>query len=298
MKQPTYIETLGATLRAPGFLVPLALAAFASNSLLTRAALGADALDPASFSLVRLTAGAITLSLLASLGGQAIKPTRADLPGSVALLAYVAGFSFAYVTLDAGLGAIVLFGAVQATIFAAAVHAGPPPGVREWLGMTAAFGGLVYLVSPAEASAPLGPLLSMAAAGVAWGAYTLIGRKGGAPLGVSARSFSGATLLCVPLILLAEGGTPTGFALAALSGAVTSGLGYAVWYAALPRLRRTTAGVAQLAVPPLTALAAWPLLGEAQSARFFGLTAVVLIGIAVAIWPARSRHRPASDTKT
>jgi drug/metabolite transporter (DMT)-like permease len=274
-------------------LVAAALAAFASNSLLARAAIGAGRADPAAFTALRLASGAAALALLARLapragGGAGAAP--AARPGALArgaaLAAYALLFSFAYARVSAGVGALVLFACVQATMLAAAVRAGEGPRGVGWLGVALGLGGLALLTLPgADAPDALGAAW-MAGAGVAWGLYSLLGRGSAAPLAETA----GAFLVAAPAGLVALGigfaaGTAhadaAGVALGTASGAVASGLGYVVWYAALPRIGAARAAVVQLLVPVLAAAGGAALLSEAPGARLAVSAALVLGGVAL-----------------
>lgn len=261
-----------------------ALLAFAANSVFCRLALGHAEIDAASFTLLRLAAGAVTLALLCAAQGRA--PFRRDLPSAAALFVYAAAFSFAYRELTAGTGALLLFGTVQLTMIGTGLIRGERPGAWEWAGLLAALGGLGWLVAPGLAAPPpLGAGL-MALAGVAWGVYSLRGRARGDPLATNAGNFAWAVPLA--LLLFAAGPGPArisaaGATWAVLSGALASGVGYAVWYAALPRLTATRAATLQLTVPVLAALGGVLFLGETLSARLVLAAVLVLGGVAVAI---------------
>ncbi|MEO1657678.1 MAG: EamA family transporter [Pseudomonadota bacterium] len=261
----------------------LALLAFAGNSLLTRAALDGGLIGAGSFSLIRLASGAVLLGGMMLAAKRNPLPSRQDLGGVVALLIYALGFSFAYLELGAGLGALLLFGCVQATTISAGFLLRERFDIRSVAGLALAGGGLVFLLRPGETAPPIAAALMMMAAGSAWGAYTLLGR--GAPEATlrTARNFIGAAVLASPLLLLHDGAslTANGALLAILSGAITSGLGYAVWYAVLPRLSAVTAGSAQLVVPPLTALLALPLLKEPLTMDLVIASTVILGGVAL-----------------
>jgi len=245
-------------LRGPGqpralLLLAFALAAFAANSLLCRRALDEGLADPAGFTFVRMASGAIVLALLALPRWRRLRPPT-DLRMAAFLFLYMAGFSFAYLELDAGTGALLLFGAVQLTMFAAGLAGGERLPLRGWFGLALACAGLVGLLLPgATAPSPAGAAL-MIGAGVAWGAYSLLGRGAGDSLSVTAANFA---LGVPPAALLlwvwrADFGlTGEGFALAAASGALASALGYAAWYAVLPSLSAGRAATVQLAVPVL-----------------------------------------------
>jgi drug/metabolite transporter (DMT)-like permease len=261
-----------------------ALIAFAANSLLCRAALGGGRADAASFTFLRLASGAAVLLLLSrGMGGA----RGGSWPSAAALFVYAAAFSFAYFFLPAGVGALLLFGAVQVTMIGVGIAAGerPPPAV--WAGLILALGGLVHLsLRGARALSPGGTAL-MLAAGIAWGVYSLRGRRAGPPLPATADNFRRAAPLAALIwIAVAIAGrnhvTAEGAALAAASGAITSGLGYVAWYSALPHLTAARAAVLQLSVPVLAAAGGVLLLGEALTARLLVSGGAILIGIALA----------------
>jgi drug/metabolite transporter (DMT)-like permease len=279
------------TLRTAG-LAAVAMVAFAANSLLCRAALGARAVDALTFTSVRLASGALVLALLMR-GRSGMRGGFTAWRLGAALFAYAIGFSLAYTRITAGVGALLLFGAVQATMIGGGLVAGERPRAREWLGLGLALAGLVVLTFPGLTAPDPAGAAFMLAAGIAWGVYSLGARASGEPLAANAASFA----CSVPLALVAQGVgfvtmpprvTATGLALAVTSGAVTSGLGYAVWYAALRGLTAAQAAIVQLSVPPLAALGAVALLGEALGARLIVGGAAVLGGIAVA-FAARRR---------
>ena len=214
----------------------------------------------------------------------------------LALLVYIFGFTFAYVGLDAGLGALILFGMVQITMFGGALLSAEPVPGRRWAGALLAFGGLVYLLAPGDAGVAFGPAALMALAGIGWGVYSLAGRGAADALGATAANFVLAAPLALLVALLAGFAQPSlaGLALAVVSGAVTSGLGYALWYAILPQLGASRAAVAQLSVPVIAALGGAALLGEAPSLRLVLAGVLVLGGVAISLLPAR-RGQGASD---
>lgn len=267
-----------------------ALISFAMNSLLCRAALGALLIDAATFTLVRLTSGALILGFLAR--GSLRSKARADPTGreraysALALFFYALPFSLAYLRISAGTGGFVVFGCVQITMIGSDLMKGRRMGVREGIGLTLALLGLLWLTRPgSESPDPLGVLL-MAVAGLAWGIYSILGRRSGPPLRATARNFAAA----IPLALIASAwtlasaqATPKGLALALISGGVTSGLGYVAWYAALPSLSATRASIVQLAVPPLASALGIVLLGEALTSRLLIAAPMILGGIAIAV---------------
>ena len=266
-----------------------ALVGFAANSLLCRAALGARSIDAASFTAIRIASGALVLLVLA--GRRA--PRTGSWPSAAALFAYAAAFSFAYLRLTAATGALILFALVQATMIGVGIWRGERPRALEWLGLALAAGGLVALTLPGLAAPdPLGAAL-MAGAGVAWGIYSLRGRGATNPLAVTADNFARAvpfTALLLVAIPLASGRITTrGALLAATSGALASGIGYSLWYAALPHLRATRAAIVQLSVPVLASLGAVVTLGESISLRLAGATAAILGGVLIAML-ARQRR--------
>jgi drug/metabolite transporter (DMT)-like permease len=272
----------------PAVLTAMALVAFATNSLLCRFALGEAQVDAASFTSLRLLSGALTLWVIALISGRYNGRGRAGSWGSAAMLfLYAVAFSFAYLTLDVGTGALILFGSVQATMIVAGFIEGHRPQALEWIGMICASCGLIYLVSPGlSAPAPFGSML-MAAAGIAWGIYSLRGRGSGDPVASTAGNFVRAApfALLVSLILLADLDiTARGACLAVLSGALASGMGYVVWYAALKDLTTTRAAIVQLAVPVLAASGGVLFLSEVVTDRLLVSGIVILGGVVLAIW--------------
>jgi drug/metabolite transporter (DMT)-like permease len=278
-----------------GLLTGIAMIAFASNSLLCRLALQHASIDAASFASIRLVSGAAMLGVLARLSTGRAPRARADWIAATALFAYVAFFSFAYLSVSAGTGALILFGAVQLTMFAAGLRAGEQFAPLAWLGLALALAGLLYLVSPGvTAPTPLGAVL-MGAAGVSWGVYSLRGRRAADPLSASAANFLCAAPMALVLSLLLHNGfhaAPTGIALAITSGAVTSGIGYVVWYAALKGLSAMRAATVQLSVPPIAAFGAALLLAEPMTMRLVCASAAILGGIALVLASrTRAAHR-------
>jgi len=265
--------------------VLFALACFAANSVLCRMALRVSHIDPASFTTVRLAAGAATLALLARMRGGSGTP-RGSWRAALTLIVYALPFSFAYVGLTAGTGALLLFGAVQVVMLAAGFVAGER--IDRWLiaGWLLAVAGLVLLLVPGAAAPPTREALLMLIAGIAWGCYSLQGRGSRDALGDTAgnfvRALPAAVLLSALLYAQRHADAP-GVALAALSGAVASGLGYAAWYTALPRLGAIAAANAQLAVPVIAALAGVALFAEPISARLALASVLVLGGTALAV---------------
>lgn len=267
-----------------------ALVAFAFNSILCRLALRTEEADAASFTSIRLASGAVMLVLISYLVNKRSQTKNGSWHSGFLLFAYAACFSFAYTHLTAGTGALILFGCVQITMIAAALAKGERPGVLEWFGLAAALGGLIYLVFPGLASPPLVSSALMAAAGIAWGAYTLRGRGSGDPLGDTIGNFIRAvpmgavvSVIFIPAFHLSN----RGILLAILSGAVTSGIGYTVWYAALKHHTATRAAVLQLVVPVLTALIGVLFLAEVATIRLTIATGLILGGIGLVIFGKR-----------
>jgi drug/metabolite transporter (DMT)-like permease len=275
------------------------MVAFAANSILCRLALAPGAIDPASFTAVRLASGAaILLVIVHATGRGGLRGSGNWLSGAF-LFAYAIGFSLAYVDLTIATGALLLFGAVQLTMLVAAIAGGERPQPLQWLGIAAAVGGFVYLVSPGlEAPSPLGSLL-MTAAGVAWGFYTLRGRGTADPIAATGDNF----VRSVPLVLvvglawvLLRGAhlTTRGLALATISGAVTSGVGYVIWYVALRRLTATRAAAVQLTVPVIAAAGGVLFMAEAITLRLIVASLAILGGVGVVMAGRETRSAPPS----
>lgn len=263
------------------FFTATAMVAFAANSLLCRMALGYELIDPASFTTIRIIAGAITLVVIvaARRGEPNLKPDGA---ATAALFAYMVFFSFAYISLSAGTGALLLFGAVQMTMFVAAIRAGEKFSAVSWIGLAVAFSGLVYLVAPGvSAPEPIGAVL-MVLAGVAWGAYSLVGRRAERPLLATASNF----VYCIPLTFVLSAVcyqstdvTAPGVLLAIASGSIASGIGYTVWYAVLPHLSAGRAATVQLSVPVIAAVGGVLFLSEPTTMRLVIASGPILGGI-------------------
>jgi drug/metabolite transporter (DMT)-like permease len=273
-------------------LAGAALVAFAANSVLARLALRGGGIDAASYSTIRLASGAVVLSLLVWRRGTARPLAAGSWIGALFLFLYAAPFSYAYLSLATGTGALILFAAVQVTMILVGIRGGERPQPREWLGLVLALAGLVWLVLPGiGAPAPLGAAL-MAVAGISWGFYSLRGRRSGAPLADTTGNFLRATPLALGLTALTLASatmTPTGVLYAILSGGLASGVGYAIWYAALPGLTATRAATIQLAVPVLAAVAGVILLAEPLSVRLVSAAAAILGGVGLAV-SARARR--------
>lgn len=274
------------------WLTLLAMIAFAGNSLLCRMALGNELIDAISFSSIRLYSGALCLLLLVlpKLKGQA--SGHINWRTVAALFIYMVFFSYGYVSLSAGTGVLILFVAVQLTMFAVALRRGERFSLPAWAGLVTSGAGIVYLVSPGvTAPDPLGALC-MLIAGIGWGVYSVIGSGDSEPGVATARNFVGAVPLAVAVQLLfidSSAIRPEGFALAVVSGALTSGVGYIIWYQALRGLSVSFAAVVQLAVPILVVAGGALFLGEDLTARLGIASAVTIGGIAVVL---RSRQLP------
>ncbi|HEY6009817.1 MAG TPA: DMT family transporter [Geobacteraceae bacterium] len=275
-------------------LTVLALVAFAANSVLCRLALGGATIDAASFTTIRILSGAVTLLAFSRLGRRPVAVDRGSWLSAAALCLYAAAFSLAYLSLAAGTGALILFGAVQATMILAGLASGERPGVAEWSGLFLAVAGLVYLVLPGLAvPSPFGGVL-MAIAGVSWGAYSLRGRATVNPVAVTCDNFVRAVPLALALSLAMlphMSISPRGALLATLSGSLASGVGYVLWYTVVRRMATSLAATVQLAVPVLAATGGVIFLGERISLRFCLAALAILGGVALAVF---GRARPVS----
>lgn len=266
------------------WLTTLALIAFAANSLLCRLALAQPSIDAASFSLIRLTSGAVSLWLILKFSKQGIeaKP-KGNWVSAGFLFLYVAGFSYAYLSLSASTGALILFGTVQVAMLFASLYAGERPRPAEWVGWLLALTGLIYLVLPGLTTPTAAGFIAMALAGIGWGYYSLRGRGVTAPLAETAGNFARATPFAVLFFFYWApqhmNFSTTGILAAIISGAVTSGAGYAIWYAALRALSATQAATVQLAVPVMTAAGGVIFLSEAITLRLLSAGVLILGGI-------------------
>jgi drug/metabolite transporter (DMT)-like permease len=263
-----------------------ALVAFAGNSVLCRLALGAGAIDAYSFTAVRLGSGALAL-LLVNIWREPFRVSvKGSWRGAFFLLLYALPFSLAYVQLDAGIGALLLFAVVQLTMIGSGLRSGERPLPFEWLGFAGALGGLVYLVFPGlTAPNPAGAAL-MIVAGIGWGGYSIRGKTAGDPGSVTAGNFQRAALLVLPAAVLAWPWLSLSFRgvlLATASGVLASGLGYTAWYAALKSLPVTRAALVQLSVPVIAAAGGVIFLGEALTIRLISASAVILGSVVLAI---------------
>lgn len=263
--------------------------AFAGNSLLCRLALKETSIDAASFTTLRLLSGAVMLWLLVRMRGGAYTGAG-NWPSAVALFAYAAGFSYAYLSLPAASGALLLFGAVQATMISHGLWRGERLRGPQTAGLVLAGGGLIGLLLPGLSAPPLLGSVLMLGAGAAWGVYSLRGRSTGDATRVTAGNFLRAVLIAAALSLLTFGNAvpdAAGAGYAIASGALASGLGYAIWYTALPALKATTAATVQLSVPVIAALGGIVFLGEAITLRLALASVAILGGIALVILEKR-----------
>jgi len=265
-----------------------ALVAFAFNSILCRLALGAEAIDAASFTVVRLISGALVLLLInAFFGKKAAETKHGNWLSGFFLFAYAICFSLAYLNLTTATGALILFGSVQMTMIGAALWKGERPKILEWLGLLFALDGLIYLVFPGLSAPPVLSSALMMFAGISWGFYTLRGRANTNPLAETTGNFLRAVpmiiLVALPLIYQIHL-SPKGIVCAVLSGALASGIGYSVWYAALKYHTATRAAILQLSVPALAAIGGVIFLSEIISARLLLASGLILGGIALAIF--------------
>jgi drug/metabolite transporter (DMT)-like permease len=278
-----------------GIYATLALLAFASNSLLCRLALGGGSIDPASFTSIRLLSGAAMLVALAAFPRHPHRAHR-NWISSAALAVYALTFSFAYVTLDVGTGALLLFGMVQTTMIGAALWQGDRVTSREWLGLACALGGLVYLVSPGLTAPPLVGSALMMTSGTAWGLYTLRGRSMRDAIATNAGNFVRAVplALAVTAVAVAQANvtvSATGVLLGVVSGALASALGYIVWYAALPGLSAIRAATVQLSVPVIASAGGILLLDERLTLRLVVAAILILGGVGLAVSKRTSTPR-------
>ena len=266
-------------------LTSVALIAFAGNSLLCRAALKHTSIDAASFTTIRLISGAVMLWLLVRTS-RGTRSGKGNWLSALALFVYAAGFSFAYVSLPAATGALLLFGAVQATMIGHGIWTGERLMRLQIVGLILAFGGLVGLLLPGLSAPPLYGSILMLGAGVAWGVYSLRGKGVGDPTNVTAGNFLRAAPISAALSVLMFSGTSldsAGFWYAVSSGALASGIGYAIWYTALPALKSTNAATVQLSVPVIAALGGIVFLGEPITLRLSLASVAILGGIGLVI---------------
>lgn len=279
-------------------LTCLALVAFAANSVLCRLALGNTSIDAASFTAVRLIAAALTLLLVLALRERAFRPSvwarSGSIKGAGYLFVYAASFSLAYVQLDTATGALILFGTVQLTMILVGLLQGQKLNVLEAVGLAVAFSGFVYLILPGLTTPSAVGFVLMMMAGIAWGFYTLNGRGSVTPMLDTSANFIRTLPLAVVLLLVFAQDiqiTAAGFWLAVGSGAFASGIGYSLWYAALPSLTAIQAGVFQLTVPLIAALGGIVFVGESLTVRLVMASMLLLGGIGLVLWGKRQPAR-------
>jgi len=280
------------------FLTAITLIAFAANSLLCRMALGGHLIDPVSFTTIRLVSGALALISISRLFGESKtgQKTKGSWGSGFALFAYAAAFSLAYVSLNTGMGALILFGSVQITMIVAALKSGENLAPAQWLGSATAIGGLIYLVLPGiSAPNPLGALL-MCVSGIAWGIYSIRGKSASAPIAITAGNFARSAPMAIIASAIAFSAVhleQSGILLALISGVITSGMGYVLWYKVLRSLTTTQASVVQLMVPVLAAFGGAAFLSEQVSARLIAASALILGGVALTV----INHKPKACEK-
>ena len=275
------------------FLTCLALFAFAANSVLCRLALGSGAMDAASFTVIRLITGVIVLVVIATTQYKSdLIQTRGSWDASLMLFLYAVTFSYAYILLDTGTGALILFGSVQITMILLSLISGTRLQRMEWAGILVAFSGFIYLVLPGVSAPSLSGFLLMTTAGIAWGLYTLKGRRSTNPLMDTTFNFARTIPFVIILLLLTFQNAEIsleGVVLASLSGGLASGVGYTIWYSALKGLSSIQAAVVQLSVPIIAALGGVMIMSESITFRLLLSTSLILGGIILVIF---SRYQP------
>jgi len=267
-------------------MIVLAMLAFAANSILCRMALGQDAIDAASFTSIRLLSGAVMLLLILLYRDGGFRRQKINGVSALMLFTYAICFSFSYINISAGTGALILFGTVQLGLMLSGLLHGERPGKMAWLGIVLAFGGLVYLLLPGVSAPPLLSALLMIAAGAAWSIYTIRGKSEPMPLVSTGWNFIGTVPLALITYMVFYGDahmTSRGLLLAVLSGALASAMGYVLWYSLLPHLTRTRAATVQLSVPVIAAFGGVALLAEPLSLRLVVAGSVVLGGVYLTI---------------
>jgi len=269
------------------FYTILALIAFSANSIFCRMALGGQSIDAASFTIIRLLSGAITLGLILLLTHKVnSNRSKGSWPAALMLFIYALSFSYAYISLDAGTGALILFGSVQLSMITISLLSGTRLHYTEWLGVALAFCGFIYLILPGVSTPSGTGFLLMTVSGVAWGGYTLMGKGSESPLSDTGYNFIRTLPLVAIMLIIGLSEIPyssKGITLAILSGAFASGIGYSIWYLALPLLTSTQAAVVQLTVPLFATLGGVLFLNELINTRLFISTALILGGILLVV---------------
>ena len=281
------INKSGNYIKKTSIFTGLALIAFAANSVLCRLALGEKTIDAASFTVIRLLSGALVLLVILKIkNNNNCSHSRGSWPASLMLFLYAITFSFAYITLDTGTGALILFGSVQITMLLLSLISGNRLHISEWMGLLLAFTGFVYLILPGVTTPSVMGFLLMAVAGIAWGIYTLIGRGSDNPLMDTSYNFLRTIPFVIILVIIAAQNahySTNGILLAALSGGIASGIGYTIWYIALGGLSATQAAVVQLAVPVIAALGGVIFVSEAITLRLILSGLMILGGILLVV---------------
>ena len=281
-------------------LLLAAICAFAANSILCRLALAGGHIDALTFTSLRLLSGAVILTFI--LIAKSRRPIIAIDPlATLALMVYALAFSISYLGLGAGVGALLLFGAVQVTMLSVGIFRGERLSQRAWFGFALAIAGLVAYLMPGKTSAPMYAVGAMLVAGCAWGMYSLRGAHVDDPVAATASNFLVAAPMTVALAFIVSEGwhiTSEGVVLAAVSGAVTSGLGYVLWYYVVKKIPAFTAATVQLAVPIFAALGGVVILGEPLTARLVFASVTVLGGVALVVQGRQSSVTPASDSNS
>lgn len=279
--------TTGTSVARPIIYTSVAMLAFAGNSIICRLALRDGAIDPATFTSIRLLAGAIALLLIFTVARRNTTfRSHGSWRSAFTLFLYAVTFSFAYISLNAGTGALILFAFVQATMIAMGLWSGDRPSGMEWLGWLLAFTGVIWLVLPGVEAPPAGGALLMALSGIAWGIYSIRGRKESDALGSTTTNFLMSVVFVIALVAMtfADADISTrGVLLAVTSGALTSGIGYVIWYAALDYLSAMQAAMVQLTVPAIAAAGGVLLLAEPVSMRLVVSSVLILGGISIAV---------------
>ena len=280
----------------------MALIAFAANSVLCRLALGERAIDASSFTVIRLLSGAMVLLAIISIkGNKTDSSTKGSWSASLMLFLYALTFSFAYITLDTGTGALILFGSVQITMILLSLISGDRLHITEWTGVAIAFIGFVYLILPGLTTPSAMGFLLMVVAGIAWGIYTLKGRSSDVPLMDTAYNFLRALPLVIILAIITVKNAHysyEGVLLAVLSGGIASGIGYTIWYIALGGLSATQAAVVQLLVPVIAAFGGIVFVSEAATLRLTASATMILGGILMVVLGRYYFGRLHPDSKT
>lgn len=279
-------------------LTAITLVFFAANSVLGSAALSTGAIDAGSFTAIRLLSGAAVLAALVATRGNgraAIRQNGSWLAAFV-LIAYAVTFSYAYLSLGAGVGALILFAVVQITMIGTGIWRGERPRPIEWIGLASALGGLIYLLSPGLTAPPLAGAVAMAISGIGWGWYSLLAKGVESPLATTASNFLRASPFVAALFLAvwttgSFHATPHGLQLAVVCGALTTGVGYVLWYAALKGLTATQGAVVQLCVPVLAAAGGILFVGEQLTSRLIIAATAILGGVALALASMRQQRR-------